>query len=339
MKAAVLRQIGKPVQVEDVSMPKIGPDEVLIRTKTCGICRTDIHIQDGLAYIPDFPHILGHEPAGVVEAIGENVSNVSVGTRVAPHLFLTCGACRNCRSGRDAQCLKVRGVIGVTAPGGFAEYFKAPARNLFALPENVSFENGGLVSCAVITATHAYRRARLELGDTVVVIGAGGIGRMLIQLLAAGGMKVVAISRSREALESSTKDGAHLALSINLPDLAEQAVEFSGGEGADCAFDCVGTSATMKTAAACLGRGGRIVVIGEEPEFPEIDTIQIAQKELEIIGSRNGSFQDAVDSVEMIAQGIVRPPIHARFPLEGLNDALELMRRGKTQGRIIIELK
>lgn len=126
MKAAVLRKLKQPLAIEEVAMPAIGPDDVLVETHACGICRTDLHIQDGLAYVPKLPHILGHEPAGVVASVGSRVRDIQVGQRVVPHLFVTCGRCANCRAGRDAQCLHSGGVLGVTLPGAFAEYFAAP---------------------------------------------------------------------------------------------------------------------------------------------------------------------------------------------------------------------
>ena len=337
MKAAVLNELGAPFQIQEVPEPQIGADEVLIRTESCGICRTDVHIQDGLAYVPSLPHIPGHEPAGVVTAIGEDVDDISVGDRVVPHLFLTCGCCHYCRTGRDAQCDTVEGIIGVTCPGAFAEYFSAPAKNLLKLPDNVSSSAGGLVSCAVITAVHAYRRTRLTVGDTAVVLGAGGIGQILIQILKNAGIQVVAISRSEESLQIASRLGAQLTIPLNAEDAGRQVADFSAADGADCVFECVGTSQTMKVAAACIRRGGQIIVIGEEPEFPEIDTIQIAQREIEIIGSRNGSLQDAADAIEWMRQGIIDPPIVQKFPLEQLNEAIELVRCGKAHGRVVIE--
>ena len=339
MKAAVLHGLRQPFRIEEVPVPKIGPDEVLVETRTCGICRTDLHIQDGLAYIPNFPHVPGHEPAGVVAAVGERVVSVHVGQRVVPHLFLTCGSCGNCRAGRDQQCLRLGGIIGVTQPGGFAEYFKAPARNLLPLPDAVSFAAGGLASCAVITAVHAYRRARLRVNDVAVVIGAGGIGQMLVQLLRAAGLRVAAASRSARSLEAARRDGAALTIMLSATDAAEQIQSFADDEGAHCVFDCVGTAATMQAAASFARRAGQIIVIGEEPEFPAIDTIQIAQRELEIIGSRNGSLQDGADALQMIAAGLIRPPIAACYPLEGLNEALQVMRSGQASGRFIITMK
>jgi D-arabinose 1-dehydrogenase-like Zn-dependent alcohol dehydrogenase len=226
----------------------------------------------------------------------------------------------------------------VTLPGGFAEFFKAPARNVLLLPDSVSFESGGLVSCGVITAVHAYRRSRLLAHDSAVVIGAGGIGLMLVQLLANAGLRVVALSRSPQNLDLARREGAALALSLLASESTERIRAFADGEGADCVFDCVGTAATMEIAAAVARRGGRIVVIGEEPEFPRIDTIQIAQRELEIIGSRNGSIHDAMDAIRLLEAGIIRPPIAGRFPLEGLNAALEQMRVGGVQGRLLIQM-
>ncbi len=339
MRAAILPGLRQPFRLADLPMPQIGPDEVLIETRTCGICRTDLHIQDGLAYIPAFPHVPGHEPAGIIAAVGERVEHLRVGQRVTPHLFVTCGTCRYCHTGQDAQCSRGRGIIGVTLPGGFAEFFKAPARNVLPLPDSVSFESGGLVSCGVITAVHAYRRSRLLANDIAVVIGAGGIGLMLVQLLKNAGLRVVAMSRSERNLDLARREGASLALPLLAPESTEAIRAFADDEGAEGVFDCVGTAATMQIAATVARRGGRIVVIGEEPEFPRIDTIQIAQRELEIIGSRNGSIQDATDAIRLVEAGMIRPPIAGRYPLEGLNEALSLMREGGVQGRLLIQLR
>jgi D-arabinose 1-dehydrogenase-like Zn-dependent alcohol dehydrogenase len=339
MKAALLNAIGQPLQIADVPRPEIGPEEVLIETHTCGICRTDIHIQDGLAYVPSLPHIPGHEPAGVVVECGERVDTVKVGQRVAPHLFITCGSCHYCRSGRDAQCMHVGGIIGVTTHGGFAEFFKAPAKNVLSLPDAVPFDIGGLTSCAVITAVHAYRRARVRVGDTVVVLGTGGIGQILIQILKHSGAKVVAMSRSVQSLELARDAGADLLVRFDDEKADKTTIEFSGGLGAACVFECVGVAATMRTAATCLMRGGQIIVIGEEPDFPAIDTIQIAQRELEIIGSRNGSRQDAELAIQWMAEGIVRPPIVKRLPLTEINAGLDIVRNGSAHGRVVVMIR
>jgi D-arabinose 1-dehydrogenase-like Zn-dependent alcohol dehydrogenase len=337
MKAALLRSTGQPLEIADVETPRIGPDEVLIETRTCGICRTDVHIQDGLAYVPSLPHIPGHEPAGVIARLGERVTGWHEGDRVVPHLFLTCGQCHYCRTGRDAQCAEVGGIIGVTTDGGFAEYFKAPAKNLLKIPDSVSFESGGLTSCAVITAVHAYRRARIQVGDTAAVLGIGGIGLILIQILKHAGTHVVALSRSNRSLELAREAGADQCFSTGTEGVATQ-IQSTGGLGAACVFECVGGAESMRCAASCAMRGGQIIVIGEEAEFPAIDTIQIAQRELEIIGSRNGGKQDAADALRWMADGIIRPPIAKCLPLDEINAGLQMVRDGSAHGRVMISL-
>ncbi|MEX2172098.1 MAG: alcohol dehydrogenase catalytic domain-containing protein [Pirellulales bacterium] len=338
MKAAVLSAIGQPLEIRDVPRPEIAADEVLIESRTCGICRTDIHIQDGLAYVPSLPHVPGHEPAGVVVAVGERVAEIQIGQRVVPHLFLTCGTCVSCRSGRDAQCLHVGGIIGVTTWGGFAQYFKAPARNLLQLPDGVPFDIGGLTSCAVITAVHAYRRARIQVGDPVAVLGTGGIGQLLIQILKQAGARVVGLSRSPGSLQLAQQCGADLGLISSQQETSQRVREFSGGMGVTCVFECVGNARSMQLAAECTTGGGQIIVIGEEPDFPAINTIEIAQRELEIIGSRNGSKQDAADALSWMAQGIVKPPIVKRVSLSQINEGMLAVREGTAHGRVVVTI-
>lgn len=339
MKAAVLEGIGKPLVIKECPVPEIGTEEVLVETHACGICGTDLHICKGLAYVPKLPHIPGHETAGVVAKVGATETNLKVGQRVIAHNFITCGECYYCRVGRDTQCTDLKGLLGVLNHGGFAEYFKVPAANLFVLPDNVSFEAGGLIADAVLTALHAMRRSRLRIHDTAVVLGAGGVGQSLIQLLRAGGIKVIAISRSMAKLEFAKKLGAQIVFKADSPDIVEQIKAFTGGYGAQCVFDCVGSGKTMKASAEYVMRGGQIIVIGEEPEFPEINTIQIAQRELEIIGSRNGTKQDMIDAITMVASGIVTPQISRTYPLEEINQALDFMQSGQSAGRIVIVIK
>jgi D-arabinose 1-dehydrogenase-like Zn-dependent alcohol dehydrogenase len=341
MRAAVLREIGKPLSVENVPEPVLAPDEVLVRTRTCGICRTDLHIQDGLAYVPRLPHILGHEPAGVVAAVGQQVQQPKIGEAVVPHLFVFDRDCRYTRSGQHAQATHLHGIVGVSLPGGFAEYFKAPARNFLAVPDGIPSDLAGLTSCAVITAVHAYRKAALSPLETAAVVGAGGIGLILVQLLCAAGVRTAAVDRSPASLEQARQAGAERTVLFEDSTAVEQIRAFAdaGKEGMDCVFELVGRAATMKFAAAIAARGGRIIVIGEEAEFPAIDTITLAQRELQIIGSRNGGMQDAHDALDLLARGVVRPPLAGRFPLSRINDSLALVRSGRVTGRVIVTLQ
>lgn len=337
MKAAVMRVVGEPLMIEDVPVPQMGPGEALIESRTSGICGTDLHILAGHGYVPVLPHILGHEPAGVVADVGSGVTNVRPGDRVVPHLFFNCGRCYFCRVGRQQQCTQLEGILGVLCPGAFAAYFKVPAANLFKLPDNVPFDQGGLIADAVVTSVHAVKRARTQIGETAVIIGVGGIGQVLTQILTASGVTVIATARTPEKLALAKQMGAHLTLRTSDPETRSAITKFTDG-GAQCVFDCVGTSQSMRDAADYVTRGGRVIVIGEEPEFPQIDTIQIAQRELEIIGSRNGTRQDMVDAIRLMEAGIVKPYIAARFLLEHINAAMDATRHGSL-GRVVVVIK
>jgi propanol-preferring alcohol dehydrogenase len=341
VKAAVLHKVGEPLTIEDLPVPEIAPDEALIETHTCGICRTDLHIQAGLAYVPSLPHVPGHEPAGVVVAVGRDVRGIRPGERVVPHLFVADTECPYTRAGQHAQARHLRGILGVTLPGGFAEYFKVPARNLLVLPTSVPYDVGGLTSCALVTAVHAYRKAGLQVNDAAVVLGVGGIGLVLVQLLHAAGVRTLAVDCDRSRFEPAVRAGAARALAINERELHRLVQDWAGSDhgGVDCVFEMVGAADTMNSATEFVRPGGQIVVIGEEAEFPAVDTIKIAQKELRIIGSRNGGRQDAIDALALLAAGTIRPVIAACYPLDRINDALAAVQSGTIRGRAVVTIK
>ena len=336
MKAAVLESIGCPLVLKDIPIPEIAPDEVLIRTRTTGICGTDLHILDGHGYIPPLPHVLGHEPAGVVAAAGSNVRGWKVGDRVVPSLFFTCNDCYYCRVGRHQQCAHLKGILGVLSPGAMAEYFKVPAENLFSLPESISFEAGGLIADAVVTAVRAAKRGNPGLGSTAVVLGAGGVGLCLIQVLVAAGVRVFAADIRKEKLEAAEAYGAAKAFLAGAG-LAAAFHKLAEREAIQCVFDCVGSAQTLKQACELVMNGGRVVVIGEHGDPLSATSTAIAQRELEIVGSRNGTRQDLVEAIRLVELGKIRPPIAACYPLEEVNDALDRLRGGVT-GRLVVQV-
>jgi D-arabinose 1-dehydrogenase-like Zn-dependent alcohol dehydrogenase len=178
------------------------------------------------------------------------------------------------------------------------------------------------------------------MGNTAVVLGVGGVGLVLVQVLCAAGIRVLAVDRDRDRLEQARCAGAERALGSD--DTCPAAVrDFAGPgcDGVDCVFELVGRAQTMKAAAGYVAAGGQIVVIGEEPEFPAIDTVQIAQRELRIIGARNGSPADAREALALIARGVIRPALADILPLERINDALQLVRDGRAAGRVVIRVR
>jgi propanol-preferring alcohol dehydrogenase len=337
MKAAVLREVGKPLVVEDVPIPEIAADEVLVETKCCGICGTDLHIVEGFGYVPKLPHIPGHEPSGVVSKVGADVTAFKLGDRVVPYLFVTCGVCWYCLKGKDSMCSNLKGIIGVLSQGAFAQYFKAPARNLYILPDVVPFEVGALTADAVITSVHAvYDRADVQPGGSAAVIGVGGVGQVIVQLLKDLGLTVVAVGRSEAKLAVARSLGADHVWKAGDPDIGVNTRRVFP-DGVDVVFDCVGSKESMTDSLAMVRRCGRIVMIGEEEAVLPASSTQIAQRELEVVGSRNGSRKNMELGLQLLARGAVKPLISDVFPLAEVNEAFERVRKGAS-GRVVLKI-
>jgi len=193
------------------------------------------------------------------------------------------------------------------------------------------------VSCAIITAVHAFHRSRAVVGETAIVAGIGGIGIVQIQILEATGCKVVAISRSRQNLDLALQAGANLA--VTPAESADKVLSLTEGKGADLAIDMVGVATTMRNCGDLLCIRGRLVIVGEEDECPPVNTIQIAQRELEIIGSRNGGIDDAREAIALIADGIVKPHVDRVMSLDRINAAMDYVRAGKAHGWVVIRVR
>lgn len=347
----MLERLGAPLRLREVPTPVPGPGEVLVRTRWCGICRTDLHLQAGVAYVPCLPHIPGHEPSGTVAAVGTGVQAFSPGEVVIPHLFVH-GDAPGAPPGDRACGPGCTGILGVTRPGGFADYYVAPAANLVRVPAGVPEELAGLASCAGVTAVRAVRRAALPPGSSVVVIGAGGVGSGVLQLLAHVGHRVGAIVRHEAEVAAARAHGAQVvrtgdALGDALGDAhvdpdarhsqARAALAALDRDGVAAVVDTVGSAASVGLAATLVRDGGTIVLVGEEDEHPGIPTSVIAQRELRLIGTRNGSRADLAQALALLAEGVLRPPVRARYPLAAINQALEHARAGAGSGRVLID--
>lgn len=338
MKAALLYEIGKPLIVEDIPAPTPGPGEVLVQTKACGICATDLHILAGWGYQPILPFVMGHEPAGVVQAVGADVAGFQPGDRVIPNIFFTCGNCRYCRTNRETLCTALDGILGVLKHhGAYAEYFTIPARQLFHLPDQISFVDGAVIADAVVCAVHAVRaRAHLFPGDWALVIGAGGVGLGVVQAARAAGGRVIAADISTAKLEQARFAGANGTLLANRADFADVILGLTGGEGVDVVFDCYGSEQTLAQGIAALRRGGRLVIIGYTQETHPLAPQWMSRHELEIVGSRSGGRQDTADAIAMVGSTAWRSIVSDIFPLEQINAALDFVRAGAAQGRVVI---
>ena len=340
MKAAVLHALNQPLVIEDVPEPQLDYGEVLVATKACGICGTDLHIIDGTGYKPKLPHILGHEPAGVVAKVGPGVTKFKVGDRVVPNIFFTCGECFFCRTNRETMCTNFQGALGVGINGGYAEYFKVPAKNLFILPNNIGFHEGSVIADAVVTSVHAVRRrAMVKADDVVVVIGLGGVGQSMIQIAKHSGAKVFAVARRAQRAKVGQKFGPDHIINSSEEDVGEAVKALTDGNGAEIVIDNVGTRQTVEQALSAVHRGGRIVMVGETEDTIPLSTFKLCVNELDILGSRSGGRQDTVEAIALVESGVVTPFASDLFPLEKINEAFESIKQGKIMGRAVITME
>ncbi len=336
MKAAVLKQLGQPLKIEERPRPAVGAEEALVQVMACGTDGTDLKIVDGFGYRPELPAILGHEVAGVVSSVGGRVTQVKPGDRVVVYNFTTCGRCRMCLTHREQLCLNMMGVLGAKNRGGHAEYLAIPARQLVSLPENIAWTEAAVLADARITALHAVDRAGVGLSDRMVIFGVGGVGISAIQISKLAGASVMAVDRTREKVKIAYEMGADFAIDSTGSDIQEAIREFTQGLGADGVIDCVGVEQTMGAAMDGLRPGGRLTIVGYTPETYGLNGKRLAQNELEVIGARCGRLQDLVDVVQLMAEGKLKPIVTHVYPLEAINQAMTDLRSGKVLGRAVL---
>ena len=230
----------------------------------------------------------------------------------------------------------MRGIVGVlNVPGGYAEYVCVPAQQLIPLPDEVSFADGATCCDAGLTALHAVDRADVKIGDTALVIGIGGVGSIVTQLLAASGVQVIAVDIDAAKAQWAVKQGASVFVPAENAALVEEVQDMSGGIGVDRVIDVVGLESTMITGFASLRRGGRMVVVGYTPEVFPLSGKELAQNEKEVIGTRAGRRSDLRRCLELYAAGKLRSIVRREYVLDQVNEALAQLRAGVT-GRIVL---
>ena len=307
MKALVLEAYHHLVY-KDVSKPQVGPDDVLIQVKACGICGSDVHGIDGSSGRRIPPVIMGHEAAGVIAEVGTNVKGWQTGDRVTFDSTIYCGQCHFCRHGASNLC-DDRRVLGVSCDeyrqhGAFAEYIAVPQRILYSLPEGLSFEQAAVVE-ALSIAFHAAGRMPITLNDTAVVVGAGMIGLLVIQTLRVTGCgQIIAIDLEPSRLDLARQLGADQTLKSDAVDVVQEVHAHTAGRGADLAFEVVGISPTLNLSIHCLRKGGALTMVGNLAPQTEFPLQAVVTRELTLYGScaSRGEYPACLD---MIARGSI----------------------------------
>ena len=339
MIAARLHHYHEPLAVEQIAEPQVtDPHDVIVRLGGAGLCRTDLHIQEGQWAEKsgvELPYVLGHENAGWVHEIGSAVTNVAVGDTVIVHPLVTCGLCRACRAGDDVHC-ENNLFPGISVDGGFAELLKTSARSVVKLDPSLHPKDIAALADAGLTAYHAVKKAAaiLHPGTRAVVIGAGGLGHIGIQCLKAmTPAEIIVVDPSERARALAGEIGADTTIAADGKQV-DTILEMTDGKGAEAIIDFVGEKGAIEDGVAMLRNAGSYYVIGYGENI-NVPTIDIISREINFIGNLVGSYNDLSELMTLTAQGDVTLHTSA-YPLEAVNDAMADLDAGRLQGRGIL---
>lgn len=303
MKAIRLIKPHQPLALQELPTPEPGSKDVLVRVKAAGICHSDAHYRAGVSPVNPLPLTLGHEVAGVVEEVGQEVTTRKIGDRVCLHYMVTCGDCIYCAQGSEQFCSSGQ-MLGKNRNGGYAEYIKIPARNAFLLPEEIPFEQGAIMMCSSATSFHALRKGRVSAGDTVAVFGVGGLGMSAVQLAQAfGAVDTYAVDINPGKLKAAEGYGA-TPINAAETDPVEEIKRLTGGRGVDVALELIGLPLTVRQSIESLAVFGRAVMVGLSDENAHFNAYtELICREAEIIGSADHLAHELPTLIDLARRG------------------------------------
>jgi S-(hydroxymethyl)glutathione dehydrogenase/alcohol dehydrogenase len=357
MKAAVLYAPNQPLVIEDIEVDEPQASEVLIKTSATGVCHSDLHFMEGKWMYP-MPVVLGHESAGIVEKVGPGVTNVKAGDRVVVAFVQSCGQCDRCTTGRPVLCtnsqslnrigrIKLNGnpMMQFAGMSAFAEYQLVSARACVKVPDGVPLEAAALVGCSVMTGVGAVTNTvKLQVGQTVAVIGCGGVGLNIIQgAKLAGASRIIAVDMLESKLAAAKEFGATDVVDASSGDAVQQVMSLTGG-GVDYAFEAIGLMKTAQQAFMMARRGGQAVIVGMLPLAEELTIPQAGMSflgEKGIVGSYYGSTRQTYDMpwlMELYRQKRLKIDelISRTYKLEQINEAYDALKAGEVNRSVIV---
>jgi len=335
VRAGVLERYREPLVLRDRASRHPEPGWVVVQVRAAGVCGSDLFLQNG-GFASTMPIVPGHEASGVVTKLGAGERGIEPGTPVAVYYIDHCGHCDMCAVGRVNMCRRVRR-MGVDYDGAFAEQVLVPEKCLIPVPPGSDPADIAVLTDAVATPYHALTTiGRVEPGETVLVLGVGGIGSNAVQLAKHLGCRVIALTRSKEKLLLAARLGA--AETVPADERAPEAVaDLTGGRGPDVVIQTVGSAAGDRQAFAVAGVGTRIVLIGTSTESFEMRSTEFIWRELTVLGSRGFTPREITEVIELHQHGVITTEhlTNARRPLDEVNEAFEDLRNGKVLRSVI----
>lgn len=336
MKAAVVREFGKPLVIEEMAIPDPGPGQILVKYEATGVCHTDLHAANGDWPVkPKPPFIPGHEGVGYVAKLGPGVSRIKEGDRVGvPWLHTACGCCSPCRTGWETLCGSQQNT-GYSVNGTFAEYGLADPDFVGRLPDNLEFGAAAPILCAGVTVYKGLKETEVKPGEWVVISGIGGLGHMAVQYAKAMGMHVVAADIFDDKLTLAKNLGADMVVNGTAADAIEQVQKATGG--AHGALVTAVSPKAMEQAYGFLRSKGTMSLVGLPPGFISLPVFETVLKRITVRGSIVGTRQDLEESLQFAGEGKVAS--HFSWDkLENINAIFDRMKEGKIDGRIVLDL-
>jgi propanol-preferring alcohol dehydrogenase len=348
---------GQPLQLSKNSdIPKLGNESVLVKVDSAGVCHSDIHLIDGSYDLGDgrklptgihLPVTLGHEISGTVEETSQSTTTttsspkISKGDRVVIYPWIGCGSCRKCQAGLENLCEGKQRFLGIYSDGGYSDYVLVPNSRYLVRADSIEPKYLAPLACSGLTAFSSVKKCDLKPDDLLVIMGAGGLGTIAVQIAKKITRSQVAVlDVDEKKLELAQKLGADCTFNsskLGEKEITSRLKEASSGRGADAVIDFVGIPQTSSIGFRVLGRGGKLIVVGLAGGIIPLPLPLFPLRGAQIIGNFTGTLKDLAELVEIVEHGIVSPVVSAEYPLEDANLALEKLRKGEVNGRVILK--
>ena len=350
MEAARIIEPKESLQIQQVETPKPKGSQVLIKINSSGVCHSDIHLWEGGYEGPSgqflkttdrgvkYPLTPGHEIAGTVESMGEEAEGFNKNQKVIVFPWIGEGLCPACRIGQENLCDKPRS-LGIYTDGGYADYVLVPSyKYLVKLDEDMDLDASATLSCSALTAYGAIKNTDLKPNDNVVIVGAGGLGLMAMQIAKAiSGAKITAMDLDDQKLDAAKKNGADNTINSKREDPIKAIMELTDNMGTDTIIDFVNASKTVETDMQLLRRRGKLVLVGLFGGELKLNLVTMPTRAYKIIGSYTGNINEMVELVSLAKRGVIKPVVSNRFKLNQATEALTMLKDGKIIGRGVIK--
>jgi alcohol dehydrogenase, propanol-preferring len=349
MKAARIVKVNEPLQVQELQTPKPKGLQILVKVQSSGVCHSDVHAWEGYyegisgqqLKTTDrgvkYPLTPGHEIAGIVDSLGEQVEGFSKNEKVLVYPWIGEGMCPACRIGQENLCDKPRS-LGIYNDGGYAEYVLVPNyKYLVKIGDDMDTDTSAPLSCAGLTAYGAIKNANLKPYDNVVIVGTGGLGLMAIQLTkAVTASRIIAMDIDDKKLEVAKKEGADIIVNSKKEDPVKAVLDLTDRLGADAVIDFVNATKSVETDMQFLRRRAKLVLVGLFGGELKLSLVTMPTRAYSLIGSYTGSLDDLVELASLAERGVIKPVVSSRFKLNQAGEALQMLKDGKIVGRGVI---